>query len=263
MIAQSDKQYNANAGNSIINVTGGTFKGGYNCYGNAVGDAQINIKGGNFNADPTQYVEEGYNAVEENGLWNINDSQIYSEDALIEALNNGSDIILGSDITLTKNWTPIGTIDAPYNAVFNGKNHKIIGLKVDNTEYAAFIAYAGKDAVIKNLNLVNVELNSTKHAAGVVCIASEGVTLENMLVGGMNTNCKSWMYVISRGKSGGASINDLHIAVVETDVEDFLADDEKEFFVLYTGDKYETTEDYELVFENEAGVILKKIHNAE
>ena len=79
----------------------------------------------------------------------------------------------------------------------------------------------------------------------------------------MNSNCKSWTYVIARGVSGGASINDLHNAIVETNVEDFLADDEKEFFVLYTGDKYETTEDYELVFQNEAGVILKKIHNAE
>ena len=91
----------------------------------------------------------------------------------------------------------------------------------------------------------------------------EGVTLKNMLVGGMNSNCKSWTYVIARGVSGGASINDLHNAIVEANVEDFLADDEKEFFVLYTGDKYETTEDYELVFQNEAGVILKKIHNAE
>lgn len=91
----------------------------------------------------------------------------------------------------------------------------------------------------------------------------EGVTLKNMLVGGMNSNCKSWTYVIARGISGGESINELHTAVVETSVEDFLEDDKKEFFVLYTGDKFETTEDYELVFQNEAGVILKKIHSAE
>ena len=63
LVAQSDKQYNAGAGNSIVNVTGGTFKGGYNCYGNAVGDAQINISGGNFNADPSAYVVANYKAV--------------------------------------------------------------------------------------------------------------------------------------------------------------------------------------------------------
>lgn len=54
-IAQSE-----NGAKSVINVTGGQFAGGYNCYGNAVGDAQINISGGNFNADPTAYIEDGY-----------------------------------------------------------------------------------------------------------------------------------------------------------------------------------------------------------
>ena len=86
----------------------------------------------------------------------------------------------------------------------------------------------------------------------------EDITLKNMVVGGMNTNCKAWMYVISRAESGGASINDLQYAVVETDVEDFLEDETKKYFVLYTGDKYETTEDYEVVFQNKAGVILRK-----
>ena len=59
LVAQSDKQYNAGAGNAVVNVTGGTFKGGYNCYGNAVGDAQINITGGNFNSNPANYVVAG------------------------------------------------------------------------------------------------------------------------------------------------------------------------------------------------------------
>lgn len=71
LIAQSDKQYNAGAGNAVVNVTGGTFKGGYNCYGNAVGDAQINISGGNFNANPTSYLEEDKTATEANGTWTV------------------------------------------------------------------------------------------------------------------------------------------------------------------------------------------------
>ena len=71
LIAQSDKQYNAGAGNAVVNVTGGTFKGGYNCYGNAVGDAQINISGGNFNADPTYYIVEDKTATEANGIWTV------------------------------------------------------------------------------------------------------------------------------------------------------------------------------------------------
>lgn len=87
----------------------------------------------------------------------------------------------------------------------------------------------------------------------------EDITLKNMVVGGMNTNCKAWMYVISRAESGGASINDLQFAIVETDVEDFLKDETKKYFVLYTSDEYKNTEDYEVVFQNKAGVILRKL----
>ena len=71
LVSQNNRYESGWACKSILNVTGGTFKGGYNCYGNAVGDAQINISGGNFNADPTSYLAEGCRAVEENGLYNV------------------------------------------------------------------------------------------------------------------------------------------------------------------------------------------------
>ena len=71
LVAQSDKQYNAGAGNAVVNVTGGTFKGGFNCYGNAVGDAQINISGGNYNNNPTSFVVGGKTATESNGIWTV------------------------------------------------------------------------------------------------------------------------------------------------------------------------------------------------
>ena len=66
LVAQSD-----NNRNSVVNVTGGTYKGGYNCYGNAVGDAQINISGGNFNADPSSYLADGKSATENGGVWTV------------------------------------------------------------------------------------------------------------------------------------------------------------------------------------------------
>ena len=66
LVAQS-----ANNNNSVVNVTGGTYKGGYNCYGNAVGDAQINISGGNFNADPSSYLADGKSATENGGVWTV------------------------------------------------------------------------------------------------------------------------------------------------------------------------------------------------
>ena len=86
----------------------------------------------------------------------------------------------------------------------------------------------------------------------------EGITLKNMLVGGMNTNHKAWVYVISRIPCGGESINDLQKADVETKVDDWMNNNDKDYFVLFTADKYENTDDYEVVFANNAGVILKK-----
>ena len=86
----------------------------------------------------------------------------------------------------------------------------------------------------------------------------DDMTLKNMLVGGMNTNCKAWMYVVSKIPSGGESINDLQKAVVETNVDDFMKDEEKKYFVLYTENEYKDTDKYEVVFQNDAGVILKK-----
>ncbi len=87
----------------------------------------------------------------------------------------------------------------------------------------------------------------------------EDMTLKNMLVGGMNTNCKAWMYVVSGITSGGESINDLQVAVVETNVDDWMKKEDKKYFVLYDeSNTYENTDDYEVVFSNSAGVILKK-----
>ena len=127
------------------------------------------------------------------------------------------------------------------------RTHKLAGIYYDTNVTA-----------IANINVsCIVDANRVKLAEAMQDV--DDITLKNMLVGGMNTNCKAWMYVISRAESGGASINDLQKAVVETDVEDFIEDEEKKYFVLYTGDKYETTEDYEVVFQNEAGVILRKL----
>ena len=102
LIAQS-----ASGAKSVVNVTGGTFKGGYNCYGDAAGDAQINIKGGNFNADPATYVAAGYKVVEENGIWTvvvdpaakIGETEYAS---LQEAFNVGGEITLLRDITIAE-----------------------------------------------------------------------------------------------------------------------------------------------------------------
>lgn len=49
-----------------------------------------------------------------------------------EAEYVGEHYVLVSDIDLAeKEWTPIGTIDKPFKGVFDGKNHKIVGLTIN------------------------------------------------------------------------------------------------------------------------------------
>ena len=84
------------------------------------------------------------------------------------------------------------------------------------------------------------------------------ITLKNMLVGGMNGYCKAWLYVISNNKCGGESINDIQVAVVETTIDDFLANDNKEYFIIFTSDKIDNNDKYDVLFQNEGGAIIKK-----
>lgn len=93
-------------------------------------------------------------------------------------------ISLNADIALIDAWTPVGNAEKPWYGVFDGKNHKISGLTVEGVEYAAFISHTAANSTVKNLTLENVYLDSTKHAAGVVCVAGDGLTLENIKVSG-------------------------------------------------------------------------------
>ncbi len=125
------------------------------------------------------------------------------------------------------------------------------------SQHLAGIYYDTNIAMAANINVsCIVDENRVKLAEAMGEI--DDMTLKNMLVGGMNTNCKAWLYVISGIKSGGESINDLQKAVVETSVDDWLEKDDKKYFVLFTADEYENTPEYEVIFSNEAGVILEK-----
>lgn len=84
------------------------------------------------------------------------------------------------------------------------------------------------------------------------------ITLKNMLVGGMNGYCKAWLYVISNNDSGGETINDIQVAIPETTIDDFLANPEKEYFILFTENQVEDKDAIEVLFQNEGGAIIKK-----
>ena len=210
LIAQSDKQYNSGAGNAVVNVTGGTFKGGYNCYGNAVGDAQINIKGGNFNADPKSYVVNGYKAVEANGVYNVVVDPVAkigeTEYATLqEAFNVGGNVTLLRNVTITEPATLEGGKKAVLD--LNGKT-----LTAELT--SALVSKDGSDLTVKNGKVVAYE-STVRAIGGKVTIesgeyTSTGTALDSPATYRYSLDCREGGELIIDGgtfKSNNGMIN--------------------------------------------------------
>ena len=220
LIAQSDKQYNAGAGNSIVNVTGGTFKGGYNCYGNKVGDAQIHISGGNFNANPTSYVAEDYIAVENNGVWNvvkaaakIGTTAYATLEAAFKVATSGCTIDILSDVTVDYNWDARYTgakFTVPVTINGNGKTIKFTASVNDNNYQAPFRFEA--DATVKNLTIDMSEVTDNRFRA----ISSKGnLTVDgSKFIGKDETlNCRAIIF----GEGAGANVGNLAISITNSE----------------------------------------------
>ena len=108
----------------------------------------------------------------------VNEGTDNFEDKTIKLMG---DIDLGDD-----EWLPIGKSDKMFAGTFDGNGKTISNMTIEK-EYAAFMAYTSENVTIENITFENVNINSTKHAAGVVCIAAKGLTLENIKVSGKIT----------------------------------------------------------------------------
>ena len=205
--------YNAagGLGASVICPAGATIKvfdGNFRYYGVQGGQsgifqnymgygAPVDVYGGTFNDNTVTKqgnIADGYEAVEKDGLYYVLTTSVSTANQLCNALSVMA--ITGSteEIKLTDNinlsgveWSQIGTSEKPFAGTLNGNGKKISNLTIANTEYAALIAYTDENAQIKNLTLENVNIRSDKHAAGVVCVAGEGLTIENVKVSGVIT----------------------------------------------------------------------------
>lgn len=104
---------------------------------------------------------------------------------LYTALASGKDVKLSTDIDCSgSEWNPVGTEENPFTGTFDGNGYKISNLTITGDNNVALIAFAGDGAIIKNLNLENVNINSERNAAGVISEATGGLTLENIKVSG-------------------------------------------------------------------------------
>lgn len=163
LVSQNNRYETSWARKSILNVTGGTFKGGYDCWGSGPGqeadDAQINIKGGNFNANPANYVVAGYEATENAGIYTVDKPADLIK--LEEAFAKGGNVTLDKDFTLLESIKveKIVTLD------LNGKT-------ITAPTSSAFEVKAGGELTVKNGKVIAHE--STVRAIGGKVIVESG-----------------------------------------------------------------------------------------
>ena len=104
-----------------------------------------------------------------------NPYQIYNEEDL-KSIHNHLDAHyeLANDIELTEEWIPIGTEEMPFTGSFDGKNHKIINLQINDStlEYAGLFGYV-KDSDehkthINNIYLINPNVVGKQYVGALI-----------------------------------------------------------------------------------------------
>lgn len=101
--------------------------------------------------------------------------KIYNEEDLKYVYTNlDSYYKLENDIELTSEWVPIGTKENPFTGAFDGNNHKIINLQIDDStlEYVGLFGYV-KDSdehqtYIKNIYLVKPNIVAKQYVGGLI-----------------------------------------------------------------------------------------------
>ena len=205
LVSQNNRYESGWACKSILNVTGGTFKGGYNCYGMGPGvepdDAQINIKGGNFNANPETYVVAGYEVTEDSGTYTVAKPEALQ--ALETALAKGGNVTLTNDVTLLE------SIKIENNVVLD-----LNGKTITAPLFSAFEVKAGGELTVKNGKVVAYE-STVRAIGGKVIIesgeyTSTGTALDSPATYRYSLDCREGGELIINGgtfKSNNGMIN--------------------------------------------------------
>ena len=171
--------------------------------------------------------DKGYTEVSEGNYTVDNEKGLKNIAKLVNDGNTGIDITLTGNITLTGDWTPIGTsISNAYKGTFDGGGHTITGLTVTTSDqYVGLFGYIGSGGTVKDVTLEEVKIESDNEMSavgGVVgysygnienCSVSGSVSVSgtNSIAGGVVgyqtggsiTGCSSSATVNAGGVAGG------------------------------------------------------------
>lgn len=130
------------------------------------------------------YTDDGqgnYTVTSAEGLKNI--AKLVNEEGKTDI-----DITLTGNITLTGEWTPIGTESQPYTGTFDGGGkYTITGLKIDQsgTDYVGLIGRLGSGGTVQDVTLTEVNVTGGTFVGGIA--GQNDGTVENCSVNGTVT----------------------------------------------------------------------------
>ena len=111
----------------------------------------------------------GYNYAADNNTYNVTSEEGLR--AMAELVNGGKtdiNITLAKDITLTEVWTPIDNSSYPYVGTFDGDNHSITGLTIQNAgDRIGLFGQVGDNGTVKNLKLTEVNVSGYNNVGAV------------------------------------------------------------------------------------------------
>jgi len=194
-----DGKINMTNGYAYCEITGGNFTNfSVSTYSPVV------ITGGTFDADPSAYVANGYQAVDNgDGTWTVKGYDVSNATELTDAIANGKAVELTQDVSLDK----IDLTDAITNdVVINANGHKIT-----TTEAYGIEVTAGKNVTISNANVEMTKAGDyITYAAGFKIAngdyAGATITLSNCTITMANAD---WAYAVNLP----ASVKNLNLVI--------------------------------------------------
>ncbi len=194
-----DGKINMTNGYAYCEITGGNFTNfSVSTYSPVV------ITGGTFDADPSAYVANGYQAVDNgDGTWTVKGYDVSNATELTDAIANGKAVELTQDVSLDK----IDLTDAISNdVVINANGHKIT-----TTDAYGIEATSGKNITISNADVVMTkEGDYITYAAGFKIAngdyAGATITLSNCTITMAN---EDWAYAVNMP----ASVKNLNLVI--------------------------------------------------
>lgn len=113
-----------------------------------------------------------------------------TDEAGLKAIANdlSGDYVLAADITLTGQWTPLGTEASPFTGTFDGGGHSIKGLTVtasSDLDNSGLFGYAN-NATLKNVSIIGAKVDGDEHV-GILLGNAKQVTISGVMTSGIVT----------------------------------------------------------------------------